>query len=191
MRTHLIIGLVLVTFCAAFFAPAMAQQQKDPMMKKDAMMNKGHEWNKNAMEVKDLPMTVTNAFNKAYPGDKIDRAWTETLNNETVYDVRTMQGDKSMTVVYDKDGKLIETREMIQSSMLPADVNNALTKAYPNCKIKRAEKIMQGQTVEYGVKFDQNNQGYSMVYSPDGKVIKSEKIAEPKMEHKGSKPTGY
>ncbi len=185
MRTRLIIGLVLVTFCAAFFAPAMAQQQKDPMMKKD------HMWNNKAMEAKDLPMTVMNAFKKGYPDTKIDRAWTEKQGDMTVYDVKIMQGDKPMTVVYDKDGNLVETREMIKPTMLPADVTSTVKKAYPNCTMERAEKIMRGKTVEYGVRFRQKGEGYSMVYSPEGKMIRSQKMEEPKTEPVKNKPTGY
>ncbi len=185
MRTRLIIGLVLVTFCAAFFAPAMAQQQKDPMMKKGPMTNR------NAMEQKDLPMAVTNAFKKAYPDASITRVWTEKQGDMTVYDVKTMQGQKPMTMVYDKEGNLIETKDMIEPTMLPANVTNSVTKAYPNCKMERAEKIMRGQTVEYGVMFKRGSDAYSLVYTPEGKMIRSQKMEKPKMEPKKDKPTGY
>ena len=186
MRTRLIIGLVLVTFCAAFFSPAMAQQQKDPMMKKAPMMNQ-----KNAMEKETLPPAVMDAFKKAYPDASITGTWPEKRGEMTYYDIKTMQGQKPMTMVYDKNGTLVETKEPIEKTALPADVTNAVQKAYPKCTMERAEKIMRGQSVEYGVMLDQNGESYSLVYSPEGKMINTQKMMKPEMKKKMEKPTGY
>ena len=192
MRTRLIIiGLVLLTFCAAYFVPAMAQEQKDQMMKKDPVKKEDPVMKKNAMENKELPTAVMNAFKKDYPNASITGTWTEMQGDKTVYDVRTMQNKKAMTMVYDQDGKLIETKEKIETTALPADVTKSVQTSYPKCTIERAEKIMLGQTIQYGVMLNQDGQTYSLVYSPEGKMIQSQKMAKPEMKEKMGKPTGY
>lgn len=185
MRTHLIIGLVLVTFCAAFFAPAMAQQQKDPMMKKAPMMHK------KTMTKTDIPAAVMNSFKKSYPDASITGTWPEKRGEMTVYNVKTMKGKNPITMVYSKDGSLIETKEPVEMTALPANVAKSVTSTYPNGTMERAEKITRGRTLEYGVMLDQGGEAYSLVYSPEGKVISTQKTMKPEMKSKTRKPAGY
>lgn len=185
MRTHLIIGLILVTFCAAFFAPAMAQQQKDPMMKKAPMMHK------KAMAKTDVPTAVMNSFKKSYPDASITATWQEKRGEMTVFNVKTMQGQKPMTMVYSKDGSLIETKEPIEMTALPANIAKSVTSTYPKGTMERAEKITRGQALEYGVMLRQGGEAYSLVYSPEGKVISTQKMMKPEVKHSMVKPAEH
>jgi hypothetical protein len=89
---------------------------------------------------KDLPAPVKAAFAKAYttPG-KV--SWGK--EDENSYEASFSHNGKETSVVYSKDGELLETESEITVDELPAAVREYVAKNYKNAKIAEATKIVK------------------------------------------------
>ena len=119
------------------------------------------------MDVKDVPVIVTDAFYHAYPTIK-DVDWSKDGNNYAVtYDENEL--DKSVT--YDVSGTLIGIDEEILVSTLPASVMVYVTKNYNEDEVKEASKITDSQGT---VTYETEMKGSNLYFDSEGNFLKSE-----------------
>lgn len=117
---------------------------------------------------KNVPLAVTNAFSKAYPGIK-DVDWSKDGSNfEAEYD----KGKIDKSVTYDATGKLIETEVEILASELPASVMEYVKKNYKEDEVKEASKIT---TANGNITYEAEVKGKDLIFDSKGNFIKSVK----------------
>jgi hypothetical protein len=117
------------------------------------------------MDVKDVPVTVTDAFTKAYPTIK-DVDWNKDGNN---YAVNYAVNELGKSATWDASGDLIGTNEEIVMSALPVSVMVYVKKNY-NKEIDDASKNTDAQgtvTYETGIK------GMDLFFDSEGNFLKS------------------
>jgi hypothetical protein len=92
------------------------------------------------LKEKDLPAPVKTAFAKAYtsPG-KV--SWGK--EDENSYEASFTYNGKETSVVYSKDGELLETESEITVDELPGAVKDYIMTNYKNAKIAEATKIIK------------------------------------------------
>jgi hypothetical protein len=116
----------------------------------------------------DVPLTVKDAFHKAYPSIK-DADWSKDGNNfEAQYDANKVD----MSVTYSADGKLIETEMEIPVSSLPKAILDYVKKNYKEDEIKEASKIIDAKGI---VTYEAEVKGLDLIFDSKGNFIKSVK----------------
>jgi len=85
------------------------------------------------------PSQVASVFETSYP-DANEIVWTNEMSHNTdkVYKASFLLRQKRETVVYDENGKLVETRSEILPDQLPENVYEAIKKQYPDEQIVAA-----------------------------------------------------
>ena len=83
--------------------------------------------------------------------------------------------DGWMEIEANRDGKIIEMETDIEISQLPAVVLEAAKKMLPGGLVTGAEKEIVGKTHAYEVKMRKSGVGYEFVFTPEGKLVESEK----------------
>lgn len=90
------------------------------------------------MDASKVPTTVKATFAKAYP--KATAAWEMEDKN---YEAGFKQDDKSITVVIDTKGALLETETSITMSYLPKAAAEYMATHYKDKKVKETAKIVK------------------------------------------------
>lgn len=85
---------------------------------------------------KDVPAAVTQAFQKEFPGVKVEKWEKEGTSFEAEFDLNKTENE----VVYDASGKRIEHEVELKPSELPKFVVEYFEKNLPGKKIKEASK---------------------------------------------------
>jgi uncharacterized membrane protein YkoI len=83
--------------------------------------------------------------------------------------------DGWMEIEANRDGTIIEIEADIDVSQLPAVVLDAAKAALPGGTVTGAEKEIAGKRHAYEVKMTKGGVGYEFVFTPDGKLLESEK----------------
>src|SRR3954465_14864495 len=77
------------------------------------------------------PQAVLDAFRKQYPNATIKSVSSEKEGGRTVYEVESMDGTQRRDLMYEADGKVISTEELIPNAQIPKAVSDALAAKYP------------------------------------------------------------
>jgi len=125
-----------------------------------------------APDLKILPAAVLNAFKTAYPKAVIKGTSKETEKGVTYYEVESVDGKLNRDLLYTADGKAAEIEEAVAPESLPVAVQQALTKAYPGCKILKAEAMTKGTEKMFELQIQVNNKKQGVTIDPSGKIIK-------------------
>jgi len=125
---------------------------------------------------KDLPAPVLAAFEKSYSNAKFKECNIETIDEKASYEIKTVDGKVKRDIHYKADGTVTEIDEAMKTDSLPKAITAAIEQAHAGCKIKRAEKVLIGEKVEYSVKIKQNDEMFEVQLDPAGKVLKDEKF---------------
>lgn len=133
--------------------------------KEEAVENK-------APDLKILPAAVLNAFKTAYPKAVIKGTSKETEKGVTYYEVESVDGKLNRDLLYTADGRAAEIEEAVAPESLPAAVQQALIKAYPGCKILKAEAMTKGTEKMFELQIQVNNKKQGVTIDPSGKIIK-------------------
>jgi Putative beta-lactamase-inhibitor-like, PepSY-like len=128
------------------------------------------------ISVKDLPTAVRSAFEKAYPKAEIKGAAEEPENGVTYYEIESIDGKTHRDLLYTKDGEVHEIEEAMDTASLPEAVSAALEKAYPKCKVRRAEKTTRGSVTDIEVMIQTGKKRHELVFNTNGTVQKDEVI---------------
>jgi 3-phytase len=142
-----------------FGAFAFANAQESPQFKK---LGKG-----------DLPAPVLAAFEKAYPKANITGVEQEEEDGKLYFKIASVDGNTHRNVVYTADGKVFESEIVIAAGKLPEAVKTAVTKALPQGKIKRKEKLMAGSSFKYEIWVESAEKNHELMMDANGNVLKN------------------
>ena len=118
------------------------------------------------MDVKDVPVTVTDAFSKAYP-TIMDVNWSKDGNN---YAVNYAENKLGKSVTWANSGDLIGTNEEIIVSALPITVMVYVKKNYNEEIVKEASKNTDAQGT---VTYETGITGMDLFFDSEGNFLKS------------------
>lgn len=125
------------------------------------------------MKSSDVPVAVKSAFEKLYPNVK-DVDWEkENANYEAGFEINKTE----TSVVFDANGKVIETESEIKTSELPQNVIDYVAKNYSDAKIKEAAKITDA---DGKVMFEAETEKADLIFDSEGNFIKEVKKIEEK-----------
>jgi predicted ATP-binding protein involved in virulence len=124
---------------------------------------------------KDIPSAVISAFEKSYPNATVKSYSREKRSGKTVYEIESMDGQTRRDLIYSTDGTALEIEERISPSDLPDSVKQAIDKEYPKSKIKSAERLTKGTSIEYEVVIKRGKKSLEVVFDESGKVSKATK----------------
>ena len=123
------------------------------------------------VDLKVLPPAVLAAFHKAYPKALIRGASKETEKGVTYYEVESVDGKMNRDLLYAADGKAVEIEEAVAPGALPAVVLKALEKAYPGCKIVKAEDLVKAGQKLFELAIQVGGKTKSVTVDPSGKIV--------------------
>jgi hypothetical protein len=125
-----------------------------------------------AVDLKILPPAVLEAFKKAYPKAVIRGVSKETEKGVTYYEVESVDGKMNRDLLYTADGKAVEVEEAVAPGALPAAVTKALDKAYPGCKILKAEDMLKDGQKLFELVIQVKGKKQDVTIDPDGKILR-------------------
>jgi hypothetical protein len=162
----LIAALASIPFFISFLFIAQAQEKK--------------------LSVKDLPTTVTAAFQKTYPKATITGVATEMEDGKTMYEVESKDGTINRDLLFTEKGEVFEIEEGLTPESLPADIKSTLEKQFTKYKLVKGEKVTHGTKVEFELKVKSSKKMYAVVLDSSAKIIKSDtvKVKKEKKENK-------
>ncbi len=118
----------------------------------------------------DVPQPVKAAFMKQFP--KAEHAKWE-MEDKKDYEVNFTQAGKKWSATYAADAKWLETEHAIKPEELPAPVRAAIAASYADHKLEAAELVESPQGTTYEVDLEKGEHSMEVVFSADGKVLKS------------------
>lgn len=116
------------------------------------------------------PQAVLDAFKKQYPNATIKTVSSEKEGGRTVYEIESMDGTQRRDLLYEADGKVISTEELIPNSDLPKTVVDTLAARYPKAPIVSAEKLTDKDGSRYEVVLKVNGKNKAVEIDRFGKI---------------------
>ena len=155
MKTKFWITTVLATFLIAF-SQANASEK---------VVNK-HQ----------VPKTVLETFDKAYPNAKEVEFGKEMIEGKAVYEVEYKENGREYEILYDSDGAILQKEETIDVKTLPEGVVQAIFQAYPKATIEEAKKVMKhdGTVTGYEVEIKTEGKEFELELDTYGKILKTD-----------------
>lgn len=120
-----------------------------------------------AMAQIKVPSNVKNAFAKEYPGTKVK--WEKEGAN---YEAGFTKNRHEMSVIYNSSATTIEREMEMKVAELPKNIRDYVSKNFKGSKIKEAAKITKSSGE---VQYEAEVNGKDVLFTPQGKLIKSEK----------------
>jgi len=102
-----------------------------------------------SIEPSKLPQVVQQAFERFCPSAQVLGASVEHEKGVELYEVECQCRGRHHDVTFRADGTLVSDEETIPLEEVPKAVQQALRKAFPGARVKRAEKVVEGGTVSY------------------------------------------
>lgn len=116
-----------------------------------------------------VPDKVQKEFNKLYPNMK-EVKWSK--EGEEEFEAEFNENGKSISVVINDEGILLETETVIEIKDLPKDVESFVMKNYQDYKITEAAKIMDDKGVlTYEAEISKDKEKKDLLFDKDGKII--------------------
>jgi hypothetical protein len=144
------------------------------------------------------PQAVLDAVKQDFPGSSVGNIsilphllygeeWDVTTDDEEdddaqapdYYQVSASGKNTSFTAVYDKNGKLLRSREILKGDALPDAITTTLNKRYAGWKVagdREKIKDAKGVTVTYKVLLQKGKEKRRVAFDPSGKIIKEKKL---------------
>ena len=116
------------------------------------------------------PQAVLEAFKKQYPNATLKTVSSEKEGGRTVYEIESMDGPQRRDLLYEADGKVISTEELIATSQLPKAVTDALAAKFPKAPLVSAEKLTDKNGMRYEVVLKVNGKNKEVEIDPSGKI---------------------
>ncbi len=116
------------------------------------------------------PQAVIAAFEKQYPKATIKSVSSEKEGGRTVYEIESMDGMQRRDLVYEADGKVLSTEELIPNAQIPKAVSDAVAAKFPKAPIVSAEKLTDKDGMRYEVVVKVNGKNKSVEVDPFGKI---------------------
>ncbi|SFF20233.1 Putative beta-lactamase-inhibitor-like, PepSY-like [Nitrosomonas sp. Nm166] len=123
-----------------------------------------------------VPQSVLEAFEKAYPDAKEVEFEKEMIEGKAVYEVEYKENNSKYEILYDSDGVILQKEETIDVKALPEPVVRAIFKEYPRATIEEAEKVMKpdGMVTGYEVEIKADGKKLELELDTQGKILKTE-----------------
>ena len=153
-------GLIPITIAVALTLYGQAPPQKKP----------GKEATERADKKDKAPQAVLDNFKKQYPNASIRNISSEKQAGRTVYEIESMDGTQRRDLIYEADGKVISTEELIPNAQIPKTVVEALAAKYPKSAIVSAERLTDKDGMRYEVILKINGKNTSVEVDPSGKM---------------------
>ena len=125
---------------------------------------------------KKVPEAVIRAFELSYPKAKIKGYSKEADEGKIVYEVESKQGTAERDILYNPDGTVVSIEESLPFADLPQLVRDAIGNEFPKGKVIRCERLLKGSTTEFEVVVTHSKSKYEVMFEPNGKIIKKEKV---------------
>ena len=127
----------------------------------------------------DVPKPVLDAIQKKYPTAKLTGFEVENENGKTAYEIKLSDGKKQLEVVCSPAGKIVAEEEQIAIEEVPAKVRDALKASakYGTWTVHHVERVVNdgnAQAPEYEIKVVSGKQAAELVFTPDGKLTRTE-----------------
>ena len=119
------------------------------------------------------PETVMTAFHKTYPNAEIRDVSKESKDGKDYFEIESIDGKVRRDLLYLADGTVFEVEEGIAPGALPKPIADALKAKYPKGELQKAEKITRGNSVEYEVLLENDEEDFEVVLDAKG-TIKSQ-----------------
>lgn len=117
------------------------------------------------LQDKDVPANIKTAFQKLYPTTKEVKWDNEEGNFEASFELSEVE----YSVLFDVQGKLIETEVEIELNQLPSGVLDYIKTTYKGRSVKEAAKITDGRA---SVSYEAEIKGMDLLFDSNGKFIK-------------------
>lgn len=123
-----------------------------------------------------VPKTVLEAFEKAYPDAKEAEFEQGKIEGKAVYEVEFKKNDKEYEILYDSDGAILQQEETIDVKTLPEGVVQSVSQAHPKATIEEAKKVMKHDGAVTGYEVEIKTEGKELELELDtyGKILKTE-----------------
>jgi hypothetical protein len=131
--------------------------------------------NAQKLSQKEVPDTVISAFEGKYTKATVRSYSKEKRNGKTVYEIESQDGTIRRDIIYSTDGIALEIEERIPPANLPDPIKQTIKKKYPKGKVKSAERLTRGISVEYEVVIRRGKELLEVVFDTSGKVLRAQK----------------
>lgn len=122
---------------------------------------------------RDVPPAVLAAVEKAYPNAKVLEWEKEIHSGKLYYEAEAVDGKVPRNILYSPDGGVAQITEKVGISDIPAPVVEGVKRQYPKASIRSAQKVTNGEVVEYALSLNGANQK-RVVIRADGTIASSE-----------------
>ncbi|MEO0660519.1 MAG: PepSY-like domain-containing protein [Planctomycetota bacterium] len=166
-------------------APAALVQLYDQLAP-DGMMEVEFDRDGNFLEmeadvpVESVPDVLIRSTRATYPDADITGAEREVQGDEWTWEIKFRSGGRSMEVVLDDAGNVLETERELTADEAPAAVISASEGAVPRSGFLSVERITGPNSEVFHVKRQRGTARYKVVLDADGRVLRKvrEAVAE-------------
>ena len=124
----------------------------------------------------DVPSPVLKAFKSAYPQASARSYMKVEVNGLTFYRIESLEKNLHRNATYNPDGSVAKLEERIAANELPAVAQQAIQEKYPKAKVARAEKVTQGDRIEYKADVRKGGKSFDLFFDADGKLISAREV---------------
>lgn len=117
-----------------------------------------------------IPPAVKAAFTKQFP--KAEQAKWE-MEDGKDYEVGFKQAGTKWSATYDASANWLETEHEVAATALPSAVTEAITGGYSGHKLKESEMVETPSGTSYEVELENGKETLEVMFSADGKMLKS------------------
>jgi hypothetical protein len=128
------------------------------------------------------------AFHKAYPKAEIKNVGKEIKEGVTYYEIESLDSGTRRDLLYKEDGMVFEIEENLTIDAIPANIKKALDTKYPEGEVKKAEKITRGNTIQFEVLMENQEENLEVVMDDSGKIVSQTNISDNDEENEGDEP---
>jgi hypothetical protein len=119
---------------------------------------------------RDLPSTVLNAVQKAYPSATITDASQERQDGQIAFRVTCQDKGRQRVLVYDLEGSILEAAEQVDEKDLPKAVSDAVRSQGARATYVKGMKVTRGVIVHYELTL-RGTRKTTLIVKPDGAVV--------------------
>lgn len=116
------------------------------------------------------PKAVLTAFHKTYPKAVIRDISKEVNEGKTYFEIESTDGSQRRDLLYLADGTVFEVEEAWDIGALPKEITATINSKFPHGKLKKAEKITRGSTVQYEVLLENDEENLEVLFDSKGKI---------------------
>ena len=127
---------------------------------------------------KDVPIAALDAVAKKYPKARRVGFEKESEGGKVAYEVKLVDGTRSIDVDVSPEGKITAEEEVIAISDVPPAVREALARSkYGSWTAKKAERVIKDEKLDaprYEIQVTNDKSRAEIVFAKDGKIVSTE-----------------